>query len=143
MAKMTLKQLAEKMKDIDFSMLQTTGAKGITARPMSNNGDVEYDGDAWFFTYEDSDKVKEIGKNAAVATSYQGKGKGKAPGIFVSVEGKAEVVTDRSAMEEHWYDGLKAWFPDGLDTDGIAMIKVHANRIRWWDGENDGEISVK
>jgi hypothetical protein len=61
MQEMTLQDLANKVADIDFSMLSTRAAGGeIAARPMSNNGDVEYDGDSWFFTSEDAAMVKEI-----------------------------------------------------------------------------------
>ena len=42
----TLADLAEKMRDIDFTMLSTHSRDGgIASRPMSNNRDVDYDGD--------------------------------------------------------------------------------------------------
>jgi len=51
----TLAELSEKMRDIDFCMLTTHGANGaIASRPMSNNREVDYDGDSWFFTYENA-----------------------------------------------------------------------------------------
>lgn len=71
---LTLKDLAEKMKDIDFAMLATQArGGGIASRPMSNNREVEYDGDAWFFTEESALLVGEIEANPAVNLSYQGK----------------------------------------------------------------------
>src|SRR5690349_14476193 len=49
---MTIKDLSEKLAKIDFCMLTTNAAAGVlNSRPMSNNGDVEYDGDSWFFSY--------------------------------------------------------------------------------------------
>ena len=46
MSAISMKELAEKVADIDFTMLSTRAENGaISARPMSNNGDVEYDGD--------------------------------------------------------------------------------------------------
>jgi general stress protein 26 len=48
------------MAGIDFTMLQTHAGGQIAGRPMSNNGDVDYDGDSWFFTMEDTDMVREI-----------------------------------------------------------------------------------
>ena len=35
---------------------------------------------------------------------------------------------------------LNRWFPDGIDTPSLVLIKVHADRIRYWDGEQDGTI---
>lgn len=43
-------RIAKLMAAMDFCML-TTRTKGgrLHARPMSNNGEVEFDGDVWFF----------------------------------------------------------------------------------------------
>src|SRR4051812_46479202 len=47
----TLSDISEKMRDIDFCMLATHASNGtIASRPMSNNREVDYDGDSWFFT---------------------------------------------------------------------------------------------
>jgi len=53
MSELTLSEISEKMRDIDFAMLSTRTAGGeIAARPMSNNRQVDYDGDNYFFTVE-------------------------------------------------------------------------------------------
>jgi len=58
MAEKSLAELAQKMKDIDFAMLSTRTENGaIAARPMSNNRDVEFDGDAFFFTCDETRTV--------------------------------------------------------------------------------------
>ena len=47
-AKLSLDQLADKMKGIDIAILSThTEGKAIANRPMSNNGDVRYDGTSY------------------------------------------------------------------------------------------------
>ena len=142
MASMTLEDLSSQLKKIDFCMLSTNAGSGrISARPMSNNGDVEYDGDSWFFSYEDSRKITEIeGIDTVLLTftappSLLGK-----PGIFIAVEGVASLVRDKAALEEHWIPDLERWFPDGVDTPGIVLIKVSASSIRYWDGEENGEV---
>ena len=51
MAGLSLKDVSEKMRDIDFAVLSTrTDGGAISARPMSNNRQVDYDGDNYFFT---------------------------------------------------------------------------------------------
>jgi hypothetical protein len=46
MTTMTMEELSTKLAKIDFCMLNSNGGSGfISSRPMSNNGDVEYDGD--------------------------------------------------------------------------------------------------
>ncbi|TBY29220.1 pyridoxamine 5'-phosphate oxidase [Rhizobium leguminosarum bv. viciae] len=142
MASMTLEDLSSQLKKIDFCMLSTNAGSGrISARPMSNNGDVEYDGDSWFFSYEDSRKITEIEGVGTVSLTFTAPPSllGK-PGIFIAVEGVASLVRDKAALEEHWIPDLERWFPDGVDTPGIVLIKVSASSIRYWDGEENGEV---
>ena len=53
-----------------------------------------------------------------------------------------ELIRDKAEFEAHWTKGLERWFQDGVDTPGLVLIKVHANRIHYWDGENEGEVVV-
>jgi general stress protein 26 len=141
---MTLQDLAKKIGDIDFTMLSTRAAGGeIAARPMSNNGDVEYDGDSWFFTSEEAEMVSEIEREPQIGLSLQGKSGllGKPP-IFISIEATAELIRDKAAFQQHWTSSLDRWFPQGPDTPGIVLIKAHAKRIKYWDGEEQGEVRV-
>ena len=138
MSTKTLADIAEKMRDIDITMLSThTDGGAIAARPMSNNREVEYDGDSYYFTWEQSRLVEDIRRDARVGLSFQGR-----KGFAVAVEGQAEVIKDKAAFEDHWTDGLDDWFKDGVDTDGLVMIKVHADRVHYWDGEDNGEVRV-
>lgn len=141
---MTLKQLSEKMSDIDFAMFATAGANGtLTSRPMSNNGDVDYTGDSYFFSHASARKVAEIEENDAVALSFTGsKGLLGQPPLFIAIEGRAELIRDKSAFAAHWTKDLDYWFKDGIDSADLVLIKVHAGRIRYWDGEDEGELTV-
>ncbi|MBY4590200.1 MULTISPECIES: pyridoxamine 5'-phosphate oxidase family protein [Rhizobium] len=144
MAFMTLEDLSSQLKKIDFCMLSTNAGSGrISARPMSNNGDVEYDGDSWFFSYEDSRKITEIEGIDMVSLTFTAPPSllGK-PGIFIAVEGVASLVRDKAAFEDHWVPDLERWFPEGVDTPGIVLIKVSASSIRYWDGEENGEVTL-
>ena len=74
MADKSLAELAEKMKDIDFAILSTrTGSGAIAARPMSNNRQVDYDGDSYFFACDDSGSVADIEGEPRVGLAYQAK----------------------------------------------------------------------
>lgn len=139
-----LKQLAEKMKDIDFAMLAThTHGGAIGSRPMSNNREVEYDGDAWFFTDEHSLMIQDIGKDPQVSLGYQGKSGalGMRP-FFLAVEGRATLMRDKRLFADHWTSELERWWPDGIDTPGLVLIKVSGERAHYWDGEDEGEVSM-
>lgn len=140
----TLEDLAKAMKDIDFTMLSTRAEGGqIAARPMSNNGDVEYDGDSWFFAMEDTTAVQDIERDSRIGLSLQGnKSLLGAPGIFIAIEGQGQVVRDKALFEEHWVKDLERWFKDGVDTPGLVLIKARADRIHYWDGEDQGELTL-
>jgi general stress protein 26 len=136
---MTLPELAKKMQKIDFCMMLTKSEFGaIASRPMSNNGDVEYDGDNWYFTQEDARTVGEIERDPRVSLAFQGKHH-----FYATVEGEAELVRDKAAFEEHWNKDLEMWFKDGVDTPGLVLIKVHAKRIKYCDGmKGEGELVI-
>ena len=139
----TLADIAEAMRDIDFTMLSTRAQNGaIAARPMSNNRDVEYDGDSYFFSDETTHTISDIERDAQVGLSLQGKGGlfGKPP-LFIAVEGRAELIRGTEAFAAHWTKDLEYWW-DGPETPGLVLIKVHAQRIDYWDGKVEGEIVV-
>jgi general stress protein 26 len=141
---LSLTDIAKEMKHIDLLMLstQTEGGK-IASRPMSNNKDVEYDGDSVFFALEDASAVTDIARDANVSLALQGsKGLLGKPPIFIAVEGKGELIRDKAAFQEHWVPDLERWFKQGVDTPGLVLIKVHASLIHYWDGQDEGEIRV-
>ena len=87
------------------------------------------DGDLWFFTYGSSHKADEVGRVPKVNASFadvDGQ-------LYASLTGNAEVVRDRAKIEELWKPQLKAWFPEGVDTPDIALLKVTAERAEYWD----------
>ena len=142
--KLILKELSKKMRSIDFTMLTTRTASGaLTSRPMSNHGEVDYDGDSWFFTTEDTGMVADIAADPIVGLTLSGdKGLLGKPGIFIAVEARAELIRDKAQFEAHWTKGLDRWFPQGVETPGLVLIKAHANRIAYWDGEDEGELTL-
>ncbi len=145
MAEKSLSDLAEKMKEIDFAILSTrTEGGAIAARPMSNNREVEFDGDAYFFTCDEARTVGDIRRDPQVGLAYQAKSGllGLRP-FFLTVEGRAEIIQDKAAFRAHWTKDLDRWFDQGVDTPGLTLLKVNAERMHYWDGYQEGEIKVR
>ena len=144
MAGLTLQDVAKKMSGIDIAILSTHTVGGqIANRPMSNNGDVSYDGNSYYFTYEEALTVRDIESDANVALGFAGKsGIFVSNGLYIAVEGKAELIRDKAAFKAHWTSDLDVWFEQGVDTPNLVLIKVHATRIKYWDGEDQGEITL-
>ena len=144
MADKNLAEIAEKMRDIDFCVLSTRTASGaIAGRPMSNNREVDYDGDSWFFTCGDTGTVEDIANDPQVGISYQAKSGmlGLRP-FFVTIEGRAELIRDKGAFAEHWTKDLDRWFEQGIDTPGLTLVRVRADRLHYWDGYDEGELRL-
>ncbi len=144
MADKSLADLAEKMKDIDFAILSTKTRSGaIAARPMSNNRQVDFDGDSYFFTCDETGTVADIEGDAQVGLGYQSKSGmlGMRP-FFLTIEGRAELIRDKSRFAEHWTKDLDRWFKDGVDTPGLTLVKVAAERLHYWDGYDEGELRL-
>jgi general stress protein 26 len=126
-----LAKLREIVKAVDICMLTTVDERGeLHSRPMSNNREVEFNGDLWFFTYGSSHKADEVNRVSKVNASFADVGNQ----TYASLSGNAELVRDRAKMEELWQLELKAWFPEGVDTPDIALLKVSVERAEYWDG---------
>ncbi len=125
-----LAKLREIVKAVDICMLTTTDERGDPhSRPMSNNRDIDFDGDLWFFTYGSSHKADEVGRAPKVNASFADIDGQQ----YASLTGQAEIVRDRQKIEELWKPQLRAWFPDGVETPDIALLKVTVERAEYWD----------
>ena len=130
MAEENQTKLRDLIKDAHVGLLTTIDAGGsIVSRPMALQT-VEFDGDLWFFTSANSNKVAEINAEPAVNVAFQSKD------AWVSVSGTAAIVTDKSKAEELWNPVVKAYFPDGLEDPELRLIRVDASSAEYWDSDN-------
>ena len=138
MATLSLATVTKLMKDLDICMMVTQSKRGsLNSRPMSNNRDVKYKGDSYFFTYGDTRKVKDIEANPQVSLNFEGK-----KDLFISVSGKAKLIRSKARFAEHWVKSLDQWFPQGIDTPGMVLIHVKGNALHYWQREKEGKISL-
>jgi general stress protein 26 len=125
-----LQKLREMVKDIDFCMLTTVDETGdLHSRPMSSNGDIDQNGDIWFFTSASSHKVSEIQKLPKVNLSFADPDNQQ----YISISGNAQLVRDRDKIEELWRPEFKMWFPEGKDDPDIALLRVSLKKAEYWD----------
>lgn len=134
MKEVSLQDVAKQMRNLDFCMMITRdGRNTLHSRPMSNNGEVEYDGDSWFFSYDNSNKAKHIEQNPKTMLVFQTDDM-----LFLEVYGTASIIHTKKLIEEKWLPDLERWFPEGTETPGICLIKVTAERIQFWGKAGDG-----
>lgn len=125
-----LQKLRELVKDIDFCMLTTVDDTGdLHSRPMSSNGDIDQNGDIWFFTSASSHKVSEIEKLPKINVSFADPDNQH----YISISGNAQLVRDRNKIEELWRPEFKMWFPKGKDDPDVALLRVRLQKAEYWD----------
>ncbi len=138
MAEKKLSLIAKKMKDLDICMMSTNGPRGaINTRPMSNNRDVTYNGESFFFSSLNTRKTKDIKRSASVTLSFQG-----SKGLYIIVDGKARLIKDKTIWQQHWVPSLNNWFKKGMETPGLILIAVKARHIKYWDNYKENDIDL-
>ena len=125
-----LQKIRDLVKNIDFCMLTTVDEDGdLHSRPMSSNGDIDPNGDLWFFTAASSHKVSEIAKLPKVNVSFADPENQH----YVSITGIAQLVRDRQKIDELWRPEFKMWFPEGKDDPEVALLRVKMEKAEYWD----------
>ena len=135
-SEMSIKDISKIMAKQDIAMLGTRHGDDQAVRPMSNNRDVEFDGDTYFFTTDDTTTVADIKAHPRVSVSYAD----AEDDVFIAMTGTATLHTDRETQEKHWKPALEQWFEDGLDTEGLTLIRVNAERVHHWCGRDENEL---
>ena len=119
------------MKGIRFAMLTTEDGPHLRARPMAAS-QAGFDGTLWFFTRKSSHKVTEVNADERVGVSYSDPSSQN----YVSLSGRAMLVTDGASIEAHWDESVRTWFPKGKDDPEIALLKVTVEAAEYWDAPN-------
>ena len=133
-----LNQVAKTMKDLDICMMSTNSPRGVVSTsPMSNNRDVSYSGESFFFSSIATRKVNDIKRSPSVSLSFTGSG-----GSYIIVTGKARLIKDKTIWEKHWDQSLNQWFKKGINTPGIVLIAVKATLVKYWDKYKEGDINL-
>jgi general stress protein 26 len=126
----SVEKLVKMIKEMDFGMLTTTDTDGsLRSRPMSVNGKIEDNGAIWFLTYGESNKVLEAQEHPQVNVSFSDIKNQK----YVSLSGTAQLVRDKTKIKEMWQPELKPWFPQGVDTPDIALLRINPEKAEYWD----------
>jgi general stress protein 26 len=133
-------EIARMLKEIDVCVFATRGKGGqLHARPMSNNRQVEWDGDSWFFAPSDGRLVAELEAEPTAVNAYKvEEGFG-----FISVSGRTSIETDPELKKRLWLEELERWFPNGPEDPNVSLIRVTAEHVDWWGEEGDGSADLR
>ncbi len=119
------------IKSTKFAMLTTEDAGDLRSRPMAVSQS-EFDGALWFFTRASAHKVDEVQADQRVGVSFADPDRQN----YVSMSGRASLVRDRAAIDAHWAEPVRTWFPKGKDDPDIALLRVDVTQAEYWDAPN-------
>lgn len=110
---------------------------GATCRPMTAIKVCDQ-GNIWFFSEKSSDKNKAIATDKDVQLFFSHPGKGS----YLVVNGEAEIILDKTKIEELWTPAAKIWFKEGKDDPNISVIKVKPTTAYYWDTDGNRMINI-
>lgn len=99
---------------------------------------VDDEGVLWFFSGADSTHNAHIVTDPRVQVIFTNTSDYE----FLTVYGRAEILTDRSKIEELWDPTVKAWFPGGQDDPNLRLIRVIPEDAHYWDTKNGKVITL-
>jgi len=128
-----IEKLIEMVKESKVCMLITRekNDENLSGRPMTISK-IDDEGNLWFFTAASSYKIDELEENKKVSISITNESNNN----YLMINGKGNLVKDKSKMKELWSPILKAWFPLGLEDPEMILIKVTPNEVNYWDSNS-------
>ena len=126
-----LKKLKELVESIYICMYcSMEHGSDMASRPMGT-AKIEDDGTIWFFTTDHSGAAEIAQEHSEVCLNYAHITKN----TYLCVMGDSELVFDKAKMKELWSDFLTTWFPQGVNTPDIALIKVTPRSAHYWESD--------
>lgn len=125
-----IRKLQDLITDINICLFcsQEATEENEDCRPMATSG-VDEEGTIWFMSDRNSDKNREIAVNPHVKLYYSHPGKSS----FLTVNGMADIVTDREKIRELWNPLDRTWFKEGENDPDISLIRVKPHHAHYWD----------
>jgi general stress protein 26 len=127
----TLKEIKESVKDKRIGSFCTVTANNApSARPMTLQ-EWNSENNLWFFTSKKTDIATDLVSNTQVSISFN-----KDKSEYFSLSGNAYLVDNQAEIDKRWSMFVKAWFPEGKDSNDIVLIKVDLDAISYWGDDS-------
>jgi len=130
-----LTRMARLIDGMSVAMLTHPSHDGyLVSRPMAPLA-MDSDGAIWFFvdrTAQHADQLRNVNLSFSDADKS----------IFVSISGHAEVIGNRERITEMWTPLAKPWFPGGAESENLALLKVVAHHIEYWDAPHSRVVRL-
>lgn len=125
------------IKDLKVAMMITNDNGILRSRPMHLVQD-EFEGTLWFFTKSSGDKTDEIAADSDINLSFADTN----AQTYVSLSGTAKLIRDQKLIEKFWNPFIAAWFPEGKESDNVALIEVRITQAESWNAEESKMVQL-
>lgn len=114
--------------DLQVCMVTTYHGRRLRSCPMTVL-EVDTTGHLWFFTSNKTEMMLDLHQHPDVNLTFCDVKSNR----YLSIAGVGVEVDDRAKMRELWDPAFTTWYKEGLDTPGIALMKVSMQEIEFWD----------
>jgi general stress protein 26 len=123
------------IESVHVAMLTTFDHHGaLVSQPMVPL-EVDAHGALWFFTDQRSEKVDHLQVvNVNFADAEHA--------AYVSISGHGEIHTDREEMQRLWTPLARPWFPDGVESAHLCLLKVVPHEAEYWDAPHSRMVRM-
>lgn len=130
-----LNKLCDLIQDMSICMLTTINSDhALVSRPMSVL-EMDSEGVLWFFTDKNSDKTDAL---SAMNLSFAN----ESNGTYVSLSGYGEINSDTNNIERLWTLFAKPWFPEGVDSSNLVLLRFLPNTAEYWDAPHSKMVRI-
>ena len=126
-----LAHVAHLIEGIGVAMLTHLQADGtLASRPMSPL-EMDAQGAIWFFVDVRTEQAEHL---RALNLSFSDIGHGTY--VSLSVSGEIDIDIGRAHIQHLWTPMARPWFPDGPDSESLALLKFVPECADYWDAPN-------
>jgi general stress protein 26 len=130
-----LEKLGSLIEDSGVAMMTTMDEDDrLVSRPMSPLK-MDSQGVLWFFVDANSNKTDQLDR---VNLSFSDED----DSVYVSIAGHGVISDDRAQMRELWTPFMKPWFPDGVESPQLALLKVAPQTVEYWDSTHSKMVRM-
>jgi general stress protein 26 len=119
----------DELKESPFLMLGVEGEREGATQPMTANFEDEdrERGCVWFFTANDHDFTRAMGKSNRGIGVFSSKDHG----LFASLRGTLLIDNDRATIDRLWNPIVAEWY-EGKDDPKLALVRFEIDDAKIW-----------
>ena len=103
------------------------------SRPMTAQFDDKNPGPIWFFTTQDAELVRAMGKAHRAVVHFVAKDHE----LFATVHGELRPDNDRATLDRLWNGFVAAWYEGGRQDPNLQLLRLDPEHAQVWLNENN------